>query len=137
MLAFQAAGASDVYGGPQRLRNQAACLPMIGCIPVFGLVFDFAQRGLPARPELVREPGQERRPRFDVFHVRGFLLLQTRCNGILAVRGYEDIDLVSSTRPILSGAKDGQALIAVRPNAGQHSQLGRQTYGAGRVSNVV
>ena len=50
VLAMESAGSRDVHGGAKRLSYKMARLPVVGHIPVHGLVFDFLQGGLPASP---------------------------------------------------------------------------------------
>ncbi len=47
---MEPAGARDVHGSTKRLSNEMARLPVVGRVPVHGLVLDFFQGGLPASP---------------------------------------------------------------------------------------
>jgi len=50
VLTMEPAGARDVHGSTKRLSNEMARLPVVGRVPVHGLVLDFFQGGLPASP---------------------------------------------------------------------------------------
>ena len=45
---MEPAGARDVHGSTKRLSNEMARLPVVGRVPVHGLVLDFFQGGVPA-----------------------------------------------------------------------------------------
>jgi hypothetical protein len=72
VFALQPTGACDVGGRAERLSDEMACLAVLGCVPVLGLVLEFHHRCLPPKTRSTPEStGTNRR---GIGHLHTFML---------------------------------------------------------------
>ncbi len=105
MHAIEAATASDTHCGTKSLGNQVAGFAVLGCVPVFSLVLNFAQRGIPAGSSPGRECIAGFLIWFEVVHVRSSRPRAGEVMTILASNCLDKIEKTLCVGPIESGRR--------------------------------